>query len=230
MRLPTGTIADLHWALFNEERRRKTFPMRTDDVLARAVTVEVDGSPVRTLSDEDTLVHLALHACQSGGTRLLWCKDLEQAVTGRPVDWDAVVRRVPPNGTRVRRPHRRREAHRDRSASHSPTASLQRLSPQPLWRWLMRVDDQLVTRQQWSGGRSMRRDPASRRGATTGEHRSRCCAAWQPDQEARSRGAPRNRPRPVASAVAPSPERRPARSRGLLRGPRGRKGTRRARS
>jgi hypothetical protein len=157
VRLPAGTIADLHWNLFNRVERRDAFPISTDDVLSRAVVVDLDGSRARTLSDEDTLVHLALHACMSGGTQLLWCKDLEQAVIRRPVNWDVVVDRAlewhagPPTALML--------ATASRTLDFPvPDDVVRRLSPGPLWRGLARATGHWAPPEEWSGGRSLLRD------------------------------------------------------------------------
>ena len=157
VRLPTGTLADLHWHLFNRVERRRCFPLDTGDVLSRAVVVDVDGVAARTLSPEDTLVHLALHACMSGGTQLLWCKDLEQAVTNASINWDAVVERAvewragPPTAVMLSAASRALDFPVDDEV-------LRRLSPGPLWRHLTRFADRWSPPEQWSGGRSIRRD------------------------------------------------------------------------
>ena len=157
VQLSTGTIADLHWHLFSREESRRYLPVRTGDVLSRAIVVELDGVPTRTLSDEDTLVHLALHACLSGGTRLLWCKDLEQAVIYRAVNWDAVVDRAlewhagPPTALMLGAASRALEF-------PVPDDVLGRLSPGVLWRGLTRMADRWSPPERWSGGRSIRRD------------------------------------------------------------------------
>jgi hypothetical protein len=157
VRLPAGSVADLHWHLFNREERRQSFPIRTDDVLSRAVELEIEGMPIRTLSDEDTLVHLALHACMSGGTQLLWCKDLEQAVTRLPIDWDVVVARArewhagPPVALMLGTASRTLDF-------PLPDDLLMRVSPGRVWRGLAQMADRWSPPQEWAGGRSIRRD------------------------------------------------------------------------
>ncbi|HEY9475322.1 MAG TPA: nucleotidyltransferase family protein, partial [Mycobacteriales bacterium] len=95
---PAGTVLDLHWSLFAELDVRQAFPASVDVLIRRARTVSLAGRAVRTLDELDTLTHLALHASLSGGHRLVWCKDIEQALLrGREdgwLDWDAVVNRA----------------------------------------------------------------------------------------------------------------------------------------
>jgi len=91
--LPLGGVADVHWHLLNRRFVRASFPMATDELMARAVWTSVGGVPVRTLDREDTLLHLSLHGAMSGGNRLRWLKDVERAVAGGPA-WDTVVDRA----------------------------------------------------------------------------------------------------------------------------------------
>lgn len=93
IQLPNGTALDLHWHLLNSRRRRQAFLLDMDDVLARRRTVPVAGLTVPALSEVDQLLHLALHACFSGGHRLQWLKDVERAAAAT-ADWDVVVARA----------------------------------------------------------------------------------------------------------------------------------------
>lgn len=94
---PSGVVVDLHWSLLNRDHLRRTFSAPTAPLLERGVVVSLGGTPVRTLDPLDTLVHLTLHAAMSGGDRLLWLKDVEQAwrhvepglVPGRAEEWRA---------------------------------------------------------------------------------------------------------------------------------------------
>ena len=92
---PAGTVLDLHWHVFYERPLREALPVNLAVVRGRARTVELAGRRVRTLDGLDTLVHLALHAALDGGDRLVWCKDIEQALLYRAVpDWDLVAARA----------------------------------------------------------------------------------------------------------------------------------------
>jgi hypothetical protein len=155
--LPAGTIVDLHWHLLNDPEVRTAFPADVHDVLDRARTVEIRGDAIRTLAAEDTLVHLALHACTSGGNRLIGCKDLEQAVRRGPVDWPAVVTRA-------------HEWHAGQATAvmlivasralrfEVADETIRALSPGPVWRRLARVADRLAPVEAWDGGGSLARD------------------------------------------------------------------------
>ena len=98
VRMPAGTMVDLHWHVCNEPSLRAVYPVPTMDLLMRSERVELDGRAIPTYAAADMLVHLALHACMSGGTRLLWSKDLEQAAQCKRdalgLDWDQVVARA----------------------------------------------------------------------------------------------------------------------------------------
>jgi hypothetical protein len=92
---PAGTVIDLHWHLFYERSVRQAVPVDLAAVRGRARTVELAGRRVRTLDALDTLVHLAVHAALDGGDRLVWCKDIEQALLYRAVpDWDQLALRA----------------------------------------------------------------------------------------------------------------------------------------
>lgn len=89
-----GTTLDLHWSLFARPQHRDAFHMRTERVLADARLVELAGISVRTFSDPDALLHLAIHAQLAGGERLGWWKDVTEFVRSRSMDWDVVGTRA----------------------------------------------------------------------------------------------------------------------------------------
>ena len=93
LRSPHGVPIDLHWTLLNTHRARAQFDLRTSAMFEQATSVLLAGRPTPTFDPADTLMHLALHACSSGGDLLVWLKDIEQALR-RGVDWDVVVRRA----------------------------------------------------------------------------------------------------------------------------------------
>ena len=92
--LPFGTVADVHWHLLNRGVVRDAFDVATDGLLRRSRTVTVSGVAATTLSPEDTLVHLALHAALAGGDRLIWLKDIERSIAIEAPDWEEVVERA----------------------------------------------------------------------------------------------------------------------------------------
>lgn len=100
MRSPWGTFIDLHWAMTNSAAKRARYPVSTADILARRVMVPVAGSEVPSLDESDTLAYLCLHACLTGGTRLLHLVDIDHLirrvadvsmVLSRALDWRAAA-------------------------------------------------------------------------------------------------------------------------------------------
>lgn len=141
---PAGSVVDLHWHLTAERAVREAFRIDLAGVWARARRVSVSGCPVGTLDPADTIVHLALHASLAGGHRLVWLKDLEQALrgpdapawpelTGRAAGWPAGVA-VALMLARVRRT----------LGLPVPDAVLEELAPDRLWRALARSADVLA--------------------------------------------------------------------------------------
>ena len=85
---------DLHWNLINNSYFRSVFPIDTAGLFERSRSVVVGDVTARTLAPADTLVHLAVHGCRSGGHRLLWLKDLEQSVLHDTPSWADVIERA----------------------------------------------------------------------------------------------------------------------------------------
>lgn len=88
---PGGTPVDLHWHLLNEARLRDRFTIDTGLLFEQARTVHVGAAHVRTLSPSHTLLHLAIHAAMAGGNRLVWMKDLEQALRNDAPPWSELL-------------------------------------------------------------------------------------------------------------------------------------------
>lgn len=76
---PSGGVLDLHWALSGAERAGSRSPSFSA-LLSRSEHLQLGGSGMQTLGLADTIAHLAVHAAQSGGHRLLWLADLRQAL------------------------------------------------------------------------------------------------------------------------------------------------------
>jgi hypothetical protein len=89
---PLGTLVDLHWHVLN--RLRTGAHVDLDGLHDRAVTADLGGVRARVLAPTDLLLHVAVHAALSGGTRLVWVKDVERGASDPAVDWDALVRRA----------------------------------------------------------------------------------------------------------------------------------------
>lgn len=94
LRLHHGTLLDLHWHLVNEVNPRRVFRLPMAEMSERTRLVRVGSLIVPTMDPTDTLLHLGLHGCLSGGDRLVWLKDVERAMATEPPAWDEVVRRA----------------------------------------------------------------------------------------------------------------------------------------
>lgn len=88
---------ELHWALWPSDRFRSDA-----GVWERARPVELGGSTLRTLSREDTLLHLAIHRTRSP-LRLRSLCDVAELLRrdGVELDWDAVHERATAIGART---------------------------------------------------------------------------------------------------------------------------------
>ncbi len=94
LRLHHGTLLDLHWDLLNESTVRAAFRVPMAEMIDRARLVQVGPLRVMTLDPIDTLLHVSLHGCLSGGNRLVWLKDVERAIASDALAWDDVVLRA----------------------------------------------------------------------------------------------------------------------------------------
>lgn len=92
MRMPYGTLVDLHWHPLNRAVVRDGFAISTTDLFARRRTVRLRTRPVQTLGLTDTLLHLCVHCALAGGQRLLWLKDVDVFVRRSPIDWTDLQR------------------------------------------------------------------------------------------------------------------------------------------
>lgn len=94
IRLPLGTLADVHWHLLNRGAVRDLFRVRMADLFARATVVDLPGVRVPALEPTDALLHLAIHASLSGCNRLIWLQDIAALLGSGRVDLAEVVRRA----------------------------------------------------------------------------------------------------------------------------------------
>jgi len=92
-----GVCLELHWALWPFARFRAD-----TGVWERARSVEVRGAMLRTLSREDTLLHLAIHRTRAP-LRLRSVCDVAELVRreGSELDWDVVHERAAAVGART---------------------------------------------------------------------------------------------------------------------------------
>lgn len=204
---PAGTVLDLHWSLFAEPAVRTAFPLGVEALMRRSRTVVLAGRSVRTLDDVDMVVHLALHASLAGGHRLVWLKDLEQALLrGRQegwLDWDVLARRAEQCNAG---PALALMLARTRAVlgAEVPGAVLRGLAPDARWRTITRLADRLAPvplvgdgpSPAWLVARSVRGDGrASRR-----ELRRHGVAAWLRHDGIRLGGPKGGRPMAGSSA------------------------------
>lgn len=89
--LPQGSLLDLHWHLVNRRVVRDTFRIHTSELLGRARQATLLGSTARVLEPIDMLLHVTVHAALSGGQRLQWLLDIDQASRDIAID-PAVLR------------------------------------------------------------------------------------------------------------------------------------------
>lgn len=86
------TLVELHWAL---NSRLNRFPLESTGIWSRLNTVDLLGTPIRTLNVEDTLIALSIHASKHRWASLKWLFDIAQILTGKAdtLDWDALLQR-----------------------------------------------------------------------------------------------------------------------------------------
>jgi hypothetical protein len=95
LRLPLGTLLDLHWHPVNSAEARSTTSFDVHAALSRRRLVPNEaGVPLIALCSIDNLTVVALHAALSGGHRLVWAKDIERLVTRDTPDWQDLARRA----------------------------------------------------------------------------------------------------------------------------------------
>lgn len=72
-----------------------TFAVRleTRDLIARAVLIDVGGTPIPALSPEDMLLHLAIHGADHAWSHLRMIADVDAAAS-MPLDWTVAVERA----------------------------------------------------------------------------------------------------------------------------------------
>jgi hypothetical protein len=94
LRLPAGTVLDLHWHVVNEVEVRRRFNFDMDAMFARRRFVPLGPSHVPTWDACDSVFHVAYHAAASGAHRLVWLKDLALCLADPTLDWDDLLRRA----------------------------------------------------------------------------------------------------------------------------------------
>jgi hypothetical protein len=100
VRVGLGTSVDAHWHVVNEAEVRSSFALAMPQLFERSIRVSLSTCEVATTDRVDTLIHLALHSCMSGANRLVWLKDLEQAIA-EPFPWDEALSRADASKTGI---------------------------------------------------------------------------------------------------------------------------------
>ena len=163
-----GTPLDLHWQLLFSQALRDEFPVPVDQVIERAVEVQIRGRSVRTLDPTDSLLHVSFHAALGGGDRLIWLKDVEQSIRHRAPDWDELVVRARAWRVGVLVAMMLERAERSVGAE-LPDGVVEALTPERPWRAVTAAADRLFPPMRSRGGgnparmlaRTARRSPAT---------------------------------------------------------------------
>ncbi|HEY5184340.1 MAG TPA: nucleotidyltransferase family protein, partial [Actinomycetes bacterium] len=77
---PAQTLLDLHWHVLDDPALRRDARMDSSTLISRSRPVALPTGPVPTFDPADTVVHLCVHAAQSGGNRLIWLVDIDRAL------------------------------------------------------------------------------------------------------------------------------------------------------
>jgi hypothetical protein len=82
---------DLHWEL---SPAYFPFGPRGDEIWRRAITVDLDSRPLRTLAHEDHLLYLAVHSARHGWSSLGHIRDIAYFTVKVSLDWNSVSARA----------------------------------------------------------------------------------------------------------------------------------------
>ena len=86
LRMPAGTLIDLHWHVVNDPAHRAQVRMPAEELLASRRRVATNGLAFDTLDELDLVLHVALHAARSGGLQLRWMLDLQRCLSAAAPD------------------------------------------------------------------------------------------------------------------------------------------------
>src|ERR1700722_13019538 len=93
---PAGqNFLELHWAV---QPRFYAVDFDMDEVFQRAVDVTVAGRDMKTLSPEDLLLVLSVHAAKHVWERLIWLSDIARIIKLKHLDWAAMQCRARESG------------------------------------------------------------------------------------------------------------------------------------
>jgi len=199
LRLPFGSLADLHWHFIGTTAERSRSRIDMAGVINRRRLVRVAGLDVPTMDAVDTLIHVSVHAAKHGGNRLLWLKDIEQCALREKPDWDLIVARCLewrvnlPVATMLSRT-------RHVLGLAVPDQVFRSLKYRPAWSTLTVVVDRLAPTPRTRGGRSL----AGMTAAATGSNQRESFVALA-GRTARAVSHPRHMPPPSGSRDASDP-------------------------
>jgi len=86
---PAGrNLLEVQWAL---QPRFYAVDLDMEDLFNRAITIMVAGRQMKTLSPEDLLLVLSIHAAKHGWERLIWLCDIAQIAKQPGLNWEWIV-------------------------------------------------------------------------------------------------------------------------------------------
>ena len=95
---PLGrNLLELHWAL---QPRFYAVDIDIDDLIRRSATVHIAGRSIRTLSKQDLLIVLSLHAAKHAWARLIWLCDIARVAAQPDLDWSWIKQQADKFGVR----------------------------------------------------------------------------------------------------------------------------------
>lgn len=96
---PSGFPLDLHWDIAVSPSARREFRPDLPGMLMRRGEVSLgSGMDLPTFDPTDSVLHLAHHAAQSGGNRLVWSADILHAARHDGVDWGRLAEQAAKGG------------------------------------------------------------------------------------------------------------------------------------
>lgn len=84
----TNTHFELHWRFFSN---RFLFPVKFDELYTRSQIIEIAGRKVRTFSNNDYALYLAVHGAVHRWFRLMWLYDYKTLIENLDIEWDWVI-------------------------------------------------------------------------------------------------------------------------------------------
>jgi putative nucleotidyltransferase-like protein len=93
------SVVDLHWGL---SPKAFHFALDPKDIIDRSKTISIQGTSLRTFSNEDTILYLCFHGAKHYWSRLEWISSLAEFIrSSQDIDWSIVIARA--KGARARR-------------------------------------------------------------------------------------------------------------------------------